>query len=87
MLAPPHTPSQLIQIGIPSAPSSLQDLRSCVKAAKSHREKCAGLLSAATAAVLAMEDVLYSPGLDVGGERVLQQLAARVQVHVGEWGG
>lgn len=70
----------------------LGDLRAACKAAASYREKCTELLGAATEAVVALEDMLYDPGIDLRRERALQQLATRVQAaldqvraHVGCW--
>jgi hypothetical protein len=57
----------------------LADLRAQVKAANAHREKCTELLGAATEAVVALEDMLYDPDIDLARERALQQLSARVQ--------
>eukprot|EP00887_Chlorella_sp_A99_P004072 scaffold11.g4072.t1 len=57
----------------------LQDLRRVVKGARSHREKCAALLTAANTAVIELENVMYSEYLDVLRGRALQQLCARVQ--------
>ncbi|KAL4422385.1 hypothetical protein ABPG75_008582 [Micractinium tetrahymenae] len=57
----------------------LGDLRGACKAAASYREKCTELLGAATEAVVALEDMLYDPGIDLRRERALQQLATRVQ--------
>ncbi|KAI7842069.1 hypothetical protein COHA_004266 [Chlorella ohadii] len=59
--------------------SDLADLRTAVKAANSHREKCAELLGAATEAVVALEDMLYDSNIDLPRERALQTLARRVQ--------
>lgn len=57
----------------------LAGLRTACKAANAHREKCAELLGAATEAVVALEDLLYDPAIDLRRERALQQLAGRVQ--------
>ena len=59
--------------------ANLADLRTAVKAANSHREKCAELLGAATEAVVALEFMLYDPNIDLPRERALQSLASRVQ--------
>jgi hypothetical protein len=53
----------------------LADLRAACKAASAHREKCAELLGAATEAVVALEDMLYDPDIDMRLERMLQQLS------------
>lgn len=58
------------------------DLRTAVKAARSHREKSVSLLAAANEAVLGLEDVLYSTGVEGPWERVLHQLATRVQAGI-----
>lgn len=65
----------------------LSDLRAACKAANAHREKCAELLGAATEAVVALEDMLYDPDIDLRRERALQQLAGRVQNAMDQVGG
>ncbi|PSC73896.1 Serine threonine-kinase CTR1 isoform A [Micractinium conductrix] len=57
----------------------LEELRTAVKAATSHREKCVEVLGAAHEAVVALEDMLYDEQIDLRRERALQQLAGRVQ--------
>ena len=64
----------------------LADLRSACKAANSHREKCADLLAAATSAVVALEELLYSPSIDVRQERNLLALAHKVQIAMDQVG-
>ncbi len=66
--------------------SDLADLRTAVKAANSHREKCAELLGAATEAVVALEDMLYDSNIDLPRERALQTLARRVQTAMDQVG-
>lgn len=66
--------------------SDLADLRTACKAANSHREKCAELLGAATEAVVALEDMLYDPNIDLPRERALVALARRVQTAMDQVG-
>ena len=66
--------------------ADLADLRTAVQAANSRREKCAELLGAATEAVVALEDMLHDPNIDLPQERALQSLANRVQTAIGQVG-
>lgn len=66
--------------------ADLADLRAVCKGAVAHREKCAELLGAATEAVVALEDLLYDPDIDLARERALQQLATKVQASMDQVG-
>ncbi|KAL0047223.1 hypothetical protein WJX82_010034 [Trebouxia sp. C0006] len=57
---------------------AVNELRSEVKAAKSNREKCCMVLSAAMAACLALESLVYSGKVDSAKEQQLQRLCAKV---------
>ena len=77
-----HSEAQLLQrctASVEQCRKDLADLRAACKAASAHREKCAELLGAATEAVVALEDMLYDPDIDMRRERMLQQLSSRVQ--------
>ena len=78
----PFSPAQAVE----QCRSDLADLRTAVKAANSHREKCAELLGAATEAVVALEDMLYDSNIDLPRERALQTLARRVQTAMDQVG-
>lgn len=65
--------------GVEACREALHDLRTHVKAARSNREKCSGLLAAATTAVYNLDELLYSHDLDLAKEKQLQQLCSRVQ--------
>jgi hypothetical protein len=77
-----YSEAQLLQrctASVEQCRKDLADLRAACKAASAHREKCAELLCAATEAVVALEDMLYDPDIDMRRERMLQQLSSRVQ--------
>ncbi|DBB01174.1 hypothetical protein WJX77_003342 [Trebouxia sp. C0004] len=57
---------------------AVNELRSDVKAAISNREKCCMVLSAAMAACLALESLVYSGKVDSTKEQQLQRLCAKV---------
>ncbi|DBA69568.1 TPA: hypothetical protein ACH3X2_012650 [Trebouxia sp. C0005] len=57
---------------------AVNELRSDVKAAISNREKCCMVLSAAMAACLALESLVYSGKVDSAKEQQLQRLCAKV---------
>lgn len=65
--------------GVEACREALHDLRTHVKAARSNREKCSGLLAAATTAVYNLDELLYSHDLDLAKEKQLQHLCSRVQ--------
>ncbi len=77
-----HSEAALLQrctAAVEQCRKDLADLRTVCKAANAHREKCAELLGSATEAVVALEDMLYDPDIDLQRERSLQQLSRRVQ--------